>query len=145
MADSRLPAAQRKAVVRRAAGCCEYCLSQERFSPDTYSVEHITPRARGGTDDPENLALACQGCNNRKYANTEWIDPIGGDVVPLFHPRRQPWKEHFAWSEDFTMIVGLTPTGRATVERLQLNRDGVVNLRRVLAAVGRHPPPRVNE
>lgn len=63
-----------------------------------------------------------------------------GEIAPLYHPRQQKWGEHFAWNEDFTHIVGLTPTGRATVEALQLNRDGVVSLRRVLYAAGEHPP-----
>jgi hypothetical protein len=48
--------------------------------------------------------------------------------------------EHFAWSHDFVLIHGLTSIGRATVERLQLKRPGVVNLRRVLRSTGEHPP-----
>jgi hypothetical protein len=39
------------------------------------------------------------------------------------------------------MVMGTTPTGRATVEELKLNREPVVNLRRVLVDVGLHPPP----
>jgi hypothetical protein len=50
------------------------------------------------------------------------------------------WEAHFVWNEDFVTMVGLTPTGRATIERLQLNREGVVNLRRVLRAINQHPP-----
>jgi len=38
------------------------------------------------------------------------------------------------------LIIGLTPTGRATVEVLKLNREGLVNLRQVLYAAGKHPP-----
>jgi hypothetical protein len=53
--------------------------------------------------------------------------------------------DHFAWSDDFTLVIGLTPTGRATVEKLQLNRSGLVNLRRVLRAVGEHPPAELVE
>lgn len=45
------------------------------------------------------------------------------------------------WSDDFTLIIGLTPTGRATIETLFLNREGVVNLRQLLYAIGKHPPP----
>jgi hypothetical protein len=46
----------------------------------------------------------------------------------------------FTWSEDYTLILGLTPTGRATVELLQLNRLGNQNLRQVLYVIGYHPP-----
>jgi hypothetical protein len=58
----------------------------------------------------------------------------------LFHPREQRWEAHFAWNHDFTLILGVTPTGRATIAALQLNRPGLVNLRRVLYMVGEHPP-----
>jgi hypothetical protein len=88
----------------------------------------------------DNLAFACQGCNNRKYTNTEAVDPVTQAIVPLFHPRRNGWSEHFAWSDDYSLILGLTPIGRATVEKLQLNRAGLVNLRRILAEAGEHPP-----
>jgi hypothetical protein len=60
--------------------------------------------------------------------------------MPLFHLRQQNWAEHFAWTEDFLHIIGLTPTGRATIELLRLNREGVVNLRKVLHLAGEHPP-----
>jgi hypothetical protein len=60
--------------------------------------------------------------------------------VPLYHPRQQHWHDHFAWNNDFTLIIGLTPTGRATIQALHLNRSELVNLRRVLYAMGEHPP-----
>ena len=68
------------------------------------------------------------------------ILPVSGNLVSLYHPRRQRWAEHFSWNEDFRLVIGLTPTGRATVERLQLNREGVVNLRQVLRTISQHPP-----
>lgn len=137
---------QRKgSVAKRARGACEYCRSQARFATQSFSVEHVIPLDRGGDDDPENLALACQGSNNHKYIRTEARDPVGGTMVPLFHPRRQLWKEHFVWSSDFTQILGRTPTGRATVDALRLNREGLVNLRRVLYAMGEHPPSEPEE
>jgi hypothetical protein len=70
----------------------------------------------------------------------EALDPVTGQTVPLYHPRRDRWLEHFAWNEDDTLVLGLTPIGRATVEKLQLNRSGVVNLRRVLSFMDLHPP-----
>ena len=140
MAEPRVPARQREEVLRRARGCCEYCLSQEPYSPDPFSVEHIFPLAKGGTHDLDNLAWSCQGCNSRKYVSTEALDPVTGQTMLLYHPRRDRWSAHFAWNEDHTLVIGLTPTGRATVEKLQLNRAGVVNLRRILSSIDIHPP-----
>ncbi|HEY0603341.1 MAG TPA: HNH endonuclease [Herpetosiphonaceae bacterium] len=135
---------QRLAVGDRAQGCCEYCRSQERFAMQSFSIEHIAPYERGGAHDLDNFAFSCQGCNNHKYTKTEGRDPESdpkAPMVPLFHPRQNRWHDHFAWSEDFTIIAGLTPTGRATVEALRLNRPGLVNLRRLLVDAGEHPPP----
>lgn len=140
MSDVRVTKQTKQAVIERAFGCCEYCRSQMRYSPDPFSIEHILPRSRGGRNAATNLALSCQGCNNLKYACTEAADPPTGILYPLFHPRQHIWNDHFTWSEDFTLIVGRTPIGRATIARLQLNREGVVNLRTVLVNIGRHPP-----
>lgn len=127
-------------MAARADGCCEYCRSQARVAVQPFSIEHVVPRARGGETTLENVALACQGCNNHKYDRIEGHDPITGGLVALFHPRLDQWDHHFAWSDDFAWMVGLTPVGRATVEALRLNREGVVNLRRARRAVGMHPP-----
>ncbi len=140
MSERRATAQQRRAVIERARGCCEYCRSQARFAMQPFSVEHIEPRSRGGKTTQDNLALACQGCNNHKYTKTEGYDTITGDIELLYHPRRERWRDHFAWNEDFTLVIGLTPTGRATVEALLLNREGLVNLRQILYVMGEHPP-----
>lgn len=129
---------RREEIARRAAGCCEYCLSQEKYSPTKFSVEHILTKKRGNAAD--DLALSCQECNNHKYIKTSAPDPVSGETVPLFHPRKDNWSDHFAWSEDFEIIEGITPIGRATVALLRVNRDRVVNLRRILIKEGKHPP-----
>jgi HNH endonuclease len=137
---AEITAQQKGFITQRARGCCEYCWSQIKFSPDPFSVEHIIPLSKGGTYDLENLALACQGCNNRKYNHTEAINPIDGQFVSLYHPRQQSWSDHFVWSDDFTEMIGISPSGRATIVRFQLNREGVVNLRGVLRTKDFHPP-----
>jgi hypothetical protein len=140
MPRSRVGAQQRLTIVERAYGCCEYCLCQADFATQSFSVEHIVPVSQGGSNSLDNLALACQGCNSHKHAKSKVPDPIDGELVNLYHPRRQKWTDHFRWSEDYTLIIGLTPVGRATVESLKLNRPNLVNLRRVLFALGEHPP-----
>jgi hypothetical protein len=140
MPDRRITAAQRRIVRERAKGCCEYCRSQSRFATEPFAIEHIIPRFAGGITDLENLALSCFGCNSHKYTKTWAKDPETGVESILYHPRRQFWTEHFRWNDDFTLIIGLTMTGRATVDALRLNRDELVNLRRVLYVAGMHPP-----
>jgi HNH endonuclease len=129
----------RRDVEQRAKRRCEYCQSPAQYSTHTFSLEHIIPRSQGGTMSLENLALACQGCNNHKYNKTKAGDPVTHQLVDLFHPRTQRWQAHFTWDERFELIIGLTATGRATVEALQLNRSELVNLRRLLYATGEHP------
>ena len=87
MAKTALSLQQKQAVAQRAARGCEYCRCQVSYSPDPFSIEHIIPRSKGGTDDLKNLALACQGCNNRKYVQTDAYDPVTGRTVPLYNPR----------------------------------------------------------
>lgn len=88
----------------------------------------------------DNLALSCGGCNNHKYTKVEAVDPLSSEKVSLFHPRRNVWSEHFGWTEDGLRRVGLTAVGRATMEGLNVNREGVVNIRRFLMMAGLHPP-----
>ena len=52
-------------VLTRAEFCCEYCRSPQNFSSDDFAIEHIVPKSLGGMDVLDNLALSCQGCNNR--------------------------------------------------------------------------------
>ena len=56
-----------------------------------------------------------------------------------FNPRKQRWSEHFAWSNDFTLIIGLTLIERATVETLWMNDQKMVHLRHLLVLAGLHP------
>jgi HNH endonuclease len=140
MSDGYITGEHKRAVADRAKGCCEYCWSQALFSPDPFSVEHIVPRSRGGTPELSNLALSCQGCNNRKYTSMEALDRVTGEAMSLYHPRLHTWSDHFTWNHNYLLILGLSPTGRATIEKLQLNRIGVINLRRILRAFGEHPP-----
>lgn len=130
----------KKAVRERAKFCCEYCLAQTEFSGDSFSIEHISPRVKGGISTLQNLAFSCQSCNNHKFTATYAFDPLTASMATLYNPRTDIWLQHFKWDDDFTEIVGLSPTGRATVLRLQLNRRGLINLRQVLAKASLHPP-----
>ena len=107
-------------------------------------IEHIIPESKNGSNELENLALSCHGCNGSKYDKTHGFDPITEDEFPLFHPRLNKWITHFEWNEDFSEILGLTSTGRATINTLKMNRPNLINLRFALYIIGYHPPKTYN-
>ena len=108
-------------IARRADHRCEYCRAPEAAFNFPFEVEHVVPTARGGADEADNLALACRACNVRKGDAVTGPDAATGTEVPLFHPRNDRWSDHFAADADTGEITGLTPAGRATVARLDLN------------------------
>jgi len=59
--------------------------------------------------------------------------------VPLFHPRREAWDEHFVLETATGLIAGRTPTGRATVERLGVNARQALTARVLWIALRWHP------
>ena len=119
-------------------GRCEYCGLAQVGQEATFHIDHIVPRDAGGPTTLGNLALACVSCSLRKGARRTAVDPESGRVVPLYHPRRQFWEKHFRW--EGVRVMGLTPTGRATIALLQLNRSRLLEIRKVESALGRHPP-----
>jgi HNH endonuclease len=134
----------RTLVSKRAFWCCEYCKSPDFCSPSPFNVEHIESTVQGGTDTIDNLAWSCGGCNGHKGIAQESTDPESEEVVPLYHPRRDRWEEHFSWSADGLTIQPQTATGRVTVARLQLNRDEVLALRHLLILGKQHPPEKIS-
>ena len=140
MTNKRITNDLKRHVYKRAKACCEYCLSQARYSTQSFSVDHIIPISKGGDCSLDNLALSCQGCNSHKYNKIIAIDPLTYTDVPIFNPRINKWIDHFHWSYDYTVILGITKIGRATVEALKLNRNGLINLRKLLFKEGEHPP-----
>jgi hypothetical protein len=123
-----MDAAVRDAVRERASHRCEYCrLAQHQAPVARFHIEHIVARQHGGGDNPRNLALACPRCNRSKGPNLRSIDPSTNEVVPLFNPRTQSWHDHFALRG--VHIIGLTATGRATVQLLKMNADERIEIR----------------
>ncbi len=83
-----VPNATRRLVRQRARYLCEYCHSPEYLSPGRFTIDHIMPQSLGGSDEPDNLALACHRCNERHYNFTSGIDPQTQEEIPLFNPRQ---------------------------------------------------------
>ncbi len=130
----------RQRVQERAKGICEYCRAPDNFASSFFHCDHIIPRKVGGKNTLDNLAWSCVWCNSTKHTKTHARDPQTGLRVPFFNPRLQNWKRHFRWSENSSLIIGQTRTGRATVEALKMNRLELVNLRRALRKSGEYSP-----
>ena len=125
-------------VAARAGQRCEYCRMHQSLQGASFHLEHIVPISLGGTDDPDNLAWACPGCNLKKSNRLTVIDPATGEEVRLFHPRRDRWEEHLVWQE--YSLVGLTSIGRALIAAFDLNLERRCRIRQAEALFSLFPP-----
>jgi len=139
MRKKGVPKGMRKQVRAESLPHCAYCHTPERLVGMRLEIDHVIPEAAGGATMLDNLCLICRRCNSYKHDQTDGIDPSTRRRAPLFHPKRQRWKRHFAWSEDGTHVIGLTACGRATVEALRMNDELIVELRQMWMEDGRHP------
>ena len=122
----------------RARGLCEYCHAPQAYYPERFQIDHIIARQHRGETIIENLALCCLECNRRKGPNLSGVDPLSNQIVTLFHPRNERWRDHFKWEN--AILVGLTPTGRVTVAVLDINRPPRFVVRQTLIEEGVFPP-----
>lgn len=102
---------KKKQGIRRRAGRCEICLSPNR----KLTIDHIIPRALGGTNSRRNLRALCRRCHDQ--VTSEFTEQFG-DVVGLFK-----------WAR----VVGRVVDGRLSEERAMIVRAGA------LMAMGWHP------
>lgn len=108
-----------RSVWQRANRRCEYCHLPAAAYAGPFHVDHVVAVQHGGHTTLENLALACARCNRRKGPNIAGRDPETGDIVELFHPRKDRWGDHFQWN--VPNLVGITRVGRATIHVLGIN------------------------
>ena len=121
----------KRRVRERAGNRCEYCGLHQDHSPlAALQIEHITARKHLGTDELDNLALACIDCNLSKSSNLAGLDPETGMLTELFNPRRQNWVDHF--DRVGALIIGRTAIGRTTVQVLNINSDDQLALRQLV-------------
>ena len=131
MSKAYVSASLRRSVCDRGRFACEYCLMPESSVLVSHEVDHIIAEKHGGQTDENNLALSCTICNKYKGSDLASIDPIDGEIVRLYHPRRDRWRDHFRLDEG--EIMPLTAIGRVTIRLLQMNRPERVEERRLLS------------
>ena len=98
MSKAYVSAALRRLVYERANHACEYCLMPEIAVLVSHEIDHVIAEKHGGQTDENNLALACTICNKYKGSDLASIDPSNGEIVRLYHPRCDRWREHFQFS-----------------------------------------------
>lgn len=79
----------RRGVLARDRETCQYCGAQPGRAHLT--IDHVLPRAQGGTTSWENLVAACAACNHRKANRT----PQQAGLA-LARPPRRPSYSAFA-------------------------------------------------
>lgn len=57
----------RDKILSRDCGVCQPCKRRGIVTAATI-VDHIKPKAKGGTDSPENLEAICKACHAKKTA-----------------------------------------------------------------------------
>ncbi len=58
----------RRGILLRDGNVCQYCAAKSL--PGQLTLDHVTPKSRGGQSTWENLVAACRLCNNRKASRT---------------------------------------------------------------------------
>ncbi|MEH2397066.1 HNH endonuclease signature motif containing protein [Nostoc sp.] len=119
------------AIAQPANHRCEYCQAPELIFNFPFEVEHIIPLSRQGENDEANLALACRSCNLRKGTRISGIVPASNTEVTFFHPRQDKWSEHFQVDTQSGKIIGITSSGKVTIEYLEMNSTSQVAARQL--------------
>lgn len=111
-----------RAQIRQSANfACEFCGVTEIDVGGQLTIDHYQPKTKGGDDRFENLLYCCARCN--QYKMDYW--PVQPGDLFLWHPRQEPFSQHFLVLEDGTLSP-LTPTGALTMRCLRLNRPPLV-------------------
>ena len=136
-----ISAAKKQATFEKTEGCCFYCGTVLRIpvagpeAPlDEFCPDHFWPRAKGGSDDLENLVPACRRCNSSKaaYHPLEWLErrrervgfeqfgipDIPIDVMAYLRGRRVVFPHDFLPYQFWFEMNGWRPTEHG-VEKLE--------------------------
>ena len=130
--------ASRAQVMERASGCCEYCRLPSSPKSLPFQIDHIIPKRHDGSNELNNLCLACVPCNLTKGAALAGIDSETNVLTPLYNPRVDVWTDNFKINDKWE-IEGITAIGRVTVYVLRMNDKDSIEARVHLAELGQYP------
>jgi len=105
---------ERQTVWEKTGGICWYCLRLMKTDAerpisgsigDQFSIDHRTPKSRGGTEEEANLVPCCVTCNTRKATRTEqeYRDfLLFRGVVPRFYGDKGPIRDWMLIATEIT-------------------------------------------
>lgn len=76
----------RLVILQRDSYLCQVCLAKKQRVTQADAVDHIAPKAKGGTDDPANLRAICRACHLAKTlgdSGRKLRPTIGPDGYPI--------------------------------------------------------------
>lgn len=89
---------------------CQYCATA--LTTETYSLDHVLPRSRGGTSEWDNIVACCKDCNSEKADKTpeearmrlikKPVEPYANDPrftfkLQINNPRPE-WESYLYWN-----------------------------------------------
>jgi 5-methylcytosine-specific restriction endonuclease McrA len=75
----------RRNIFERDQHTCQYC--NQRFERAQLTLDHVTPRSRGGKTTWDNVVVSCMRCNTRKGDRT----PQEARMFPIRPPAKPHW------------------------------------------------------
>jgi len=82
---------------------CQYCGWSgaddfENWNRAWFAIDHVTPKKHGGSDDDDNLVVACNTCNSVKAADMCNSVEEGRQIIKRKNQGRREWFNKFVLS-----------------------------------------------
>ncbi len=101
-------------IARDGPRCC-WCGRETGTRRHPATVEHLLPRSRGGTDNTDNLAVACYPCNNQRSNDlgppARAFDRFEGWATALWWGGKAPWGRPTVGGAQGTAEAAAAPGG----------------------------------
>lgn len=120
-------------ILRKSDGVCAHCGCPVAIG-DNFTVEHVVPISKGGTNDLVNIVALCQTCNTTKgdcvwhpyeyltYLHDENKKELGEYIDKYFHDKRWFTRNNFC-QVDFKKIDAILDVPVLKQRLLEIDRE----------------------